>query len=72
MLPRLGGSAAVWMGASTLFQAVLVVAYVWARGALRRPRLSAALLALPLAALALGLAAAPRLPGRPVLELLAQ
>lgn len=71
MLPRLGGSAAVWMGASTLFQALLVGAYVWARGALRRPRLAAGLLALPLPALALGLSAAPRLPGRPVLELLA-
>lgn len=67
LLPRLGGSAAVWTCASTAFQVLLVAAYLAAPKLARRPRLAAALLVLPLPILLLGVPASTGLSPAPEL-----
>ncbi len=48
ILPRLGGTAFVWTGATTFFQAALLLAYLYARFARSRPRVHLVLAAVPL------------------------
>lgn len=67
ILPRLGGTAFVWTGASTFFQAGLLLAYLYARRARLKPRLHLVLAALPLLFFPLAL---PARADGPVLELL--
>lgn len=48
LLPRLGGSAFVWTGAATVFQALLLLAYLYARRARANPALHLAIAGVPL------------------------
>ncbi|UPT73668.1 MAG: fused MFS/spermidine synthase [Elusimicrobiota bacterium] len=67
LLPRLGGTAFVWTGATTFFQAALLLSYLYARRARSLPRAHLILAVLPLFFFPLAL---PARSEGPLLELL--